>query len=163
MKKLLKNLFVSAIMLLSAIAANAQDPADTLIDKYDGKKGFEVAIIGQDMLQMVTQMPMVPKEQKKLFEQTDEMVTIAYKGKKPTIESLYNEALALFEAEAHTKTETINSNGVVGKAFAVEKGGFATKVSVVMKTGKDVSITVLKGKYDENSFKEAQKPQKKMF
>ena len=163
MKKVLKGLLVSMVMLLSVAVVNAKDPADVLIDKYDGKKGFEVAIIGNDMLQMVTQMPMLSKDQKKFYEQTDEMIMISYKGKNPTLESVYNEAMALFEAEAYTKSEVVNDKGVVGKAFAIEEGGFATKISVVMNTGKDIMISVLKGKYDESSFVEAQKPQKKMF
>ena len=163
MKVLLKSVLVSAVMLFSVAAANAKDPADVLIDKYDGKKGFEVTIIGQDMLQMVTQMPMIPKDQKRFYEQTDEMIVISYKGKNPTLESIYNEAMALFEAEANTKFEEVNDKGVVGKAFAIEEGGFATKISVVMNTGKEIMISILKGKYDEASFQEAQKPQKKMF
>lgn len=163
MKKVLKSLLVSAVMLLSVSIVNAKSPEDALIDKYDGKKGFEIAIMGKDMLQMVTQIPMVPKEQKKLMTDTDEMIVIGYKGKNPTLESVYNEAMALFEAEAHTKSEAVNDKGVIGKAFAVEQGGFATKISVVLNTGKEIMITVLKGKYDEASFQEAQKPQQKMF
>jgi len=112
---------------------------------------------------MVTQMPMLPKDQKKFYEQTDEMIIISYKGKNPTLESIYNETMALFEAEAHTKSEVVNDKGVVGKAFAIEEGGFATKISVVMNTGKEIMISILKGKYDESSFEQAQKPQKKMF
>lgn len=163
MKKLLKSLLLSVAMLSFVATVNAKDPADVLIDKYDGKKGFEIAIIGQDMLQMVTQMPMISKEQKKFYEQTDEMIMIEYKGKNPTMESIYSEALALFEAEASTKTETIAEKDVTGKAFAIEKDGFVTKISVVMNTGKTVIISVLKGKYDEASFQEAKNPQKKMF
>lgn len=163
MRKVLKSLLVSTVMLFSVSIVNAKAPEDLLIDKYDGKKGFEVAIIGQDMLQMVMQMPMLSKEQKRFYEQTDEMIVIAYKGKNPTIESIYDEAMALFDAEAHTKSEPVSDKGVVGKAFAIEEGGFATKISVVMNMGKEVMVTVLKGKYDEASFQEAQKPQQKMF
>ena len=163
MRKVLRGLLVGIMMMLSATVANAKDPADILIDKYDGKKGFEISIIGNDMLQMVTQMPMLPKDQKKFYEQTDEMIIISYKGKNPTLESIYNETMALFEAEAYTKSEVVKDKGVVGKAFAIEEGGFATKISVVMNTGKEIMISILKGKYDESSFEQARKPQKKMF
>ena len=163
MRKVLRGLLVGIMMMLSATVANAKDPADVLIDKYDGKKGFVVSIIGNDMLQMVTQMPILSKDQKKFYEQTDEMIIISYKGKNPTLESIYNETMALFEAEAYTKSEVVKDKGVVGKAFAIEEGGFATKISVVMNTGKEIMISILKGKYDESSFEQAQKPQKKMF
>jgi len=163
MKKVLRGLLVGIMMMLSTTVANAKDPADVLIDKYDGKKGFVVSIIGNDMLQMVTQMPMLSKDQKKFYEQTDEMIIISYKGKNPTLESIYNETMALFEAEAYTKSEVVKDKGVVGKAFAIEEGGFATKISVVMNTGKEIMISILKGKYDESSFEQARKPQKKMF
>ena len=164
MRRVLKGLLVSIVMLLSASVANAQDPADVLIDKYDGKKGFEVAIIGKDIVQMVVQMPMLPKDQKKLYEQTDEIIVITYKGKNPTLESVYNEAMALFEAEAHTKSKGVNEKGVVGKGFAIEEGGFAKKFSVVLNNaGKEIIISILKGKYDESSFDQAMKPQGKMF
>ena len=164
MRVILKTLLVSVAVLFAANAVNAKNPEDALIDKYDGKKGFEVVIIGQDMLQMVTQMPMgISKEQKKLYEQTDEMVGITYNGKTPTIESMYNEALELFEAETHTYTENVTDKDVVGKAYAVEEGEYITKINVVLKANKSLQIFVMKGKYDKESFNEAQKPQKKMF
>lgn len=162
-KKLLQYLSLGIIMLSLATIVNAKEPIDVLVDKYDGKKGFEVAIIGQDMLQMVTQVPMISKDQKRFYEQTDEMIMISYKGKNPTLESVYNEAMGLFDAEAHTKTEEIKDKGVIGRAYCVEEGGFATKISVVMNTGKELIISVVKGKYDEAAFQEAQKPQKGMF
>lgn len=164
MKPMFKTLLISLTMLSFAFTANAKDPADALIDKYDGKKGFEVMIIGKDMLQMATQVPMMSKEQKKLFNDSEEMVILAYNGKNPTIESMYNEALELFAADTHTKTIDFNENGVKGKIFAVEEGKFVTKINIIMnEKGKNLQIMVMKGKYDEESFKEAQKPQQKMF
>lgn len=157
-------MLVAITMLSMVFVANAKEPEDTLIDKYDGKKGFTASIIGQDMLSMISQVPApLSKEQKKFYEQTEEMVMIGYDGKNPTIESMYSEALGLFEAVKSTYTENINDKDVVGKAFAVEEGGVITKINIVIKANKTLQVMVMKGKYDKESFEEAQKPQKKMF
>lgn len=165
MKNVSRSLLVCAVVFSFASIAIAKEPADALIDKYDGKKGFDVTIIGSDMLDMMLQLPILPKEQKKMYEQTDEMVMVSYSGKNPTIESLYNEARGLFDSEGstYTYTQDINQEGVVGKLFAIEEGETAKEINVVINMGKSFMLIVMKGNYDRESLNEAQKPPKKMF
>lgn len=161
--RLLQFLFVGLMFALSTSVMNAQEPVDVLIDKYDGKKGFEVAIIGQDMIATVSQMPFMPKAQKKMFEQMEEMVMVGYSGKNPAADDMYAEAIKLFEAEKHTNTKDLTGKDMKGKAFTIEDGNIHKKISVVIQKKKSVEIMVIKGNFDDESFREAQSPKKMKF
>ncbi|MCD8183609.1 MAG: hypothetical protein LUE99_11620 [Bacteroides sp.] len=176
-KRVFQVLTICIAMFFTVSIANAQDPVDKLIDKYDGKKGFNAAIVGKDTLSMALLVPNIPQEQKKMIQQMDEIVTIDYAGKNPSIESFYKEAIDLFEAAGpYTDTKEVSETqkkiNTVGKAFCINENGITKKIITVFLftdiSGKEaktqsVNVMVMNGNFDANSFKEAQKPKKKMF
>lgn len=158
---LLRFLLVSFMIVSSTVITNAKDPVYSLVDKYESTKGFKVDVIDKTMVAMVSNMPGVPQ----IVKQLEEMVTVSYKGKNPSVNDMYDEAINVFDAEDCTQTKDFTEGDAEGKAFLIEDGTVVTKIWVVMKRKNELEVISMTGKFDEDSVNQVKdkKPNKKLF
>lgn len=147
----MKKLMISAVMLMVAIAAQAQNDAiSKFFNKYNEDESFSQVNISSKMFSLFTKMEVDKPEDKEVLNAISKLKALRILGKENTSDAraLYKEAFALIPKTEFEELMSVRDKDKDMKFLIKEKDGKIAELVMVMGSMKDFMVLSLSGEID---------------
>src|SRR5258708_1416942 len=149
--KVMKKLVVGFVMLVGAVAAQAQDNAiSKFFSKYQSDESFSQVTVSSKMFGLFTNMDVQSPDDKEVLDAISKIKGLRILGKEQTRDSraLYKEALSMIPSKEYDELMSVRDKDKDMKFFVKEAGGKISELVMVMGGNEEFMVLSLFGEID---------------
>ncbi len=147
----MKKLVIGALMMVTAIAVQAQDNAvSRFFAKYQNDESFSQVTVSSKMFSLFTNMDVEKPEDKEILDAISKIKGLRILGKHETRDSraLYKEAMSMIPAKEYEELMTVRDKDKDMKFFIKESGGKVSELVMVMGGNEEFMVMSIFGEID---------------